>query len=333
MSKPSRRAAMLQAGAASLLAAALLAGSGAPGALAQGVGDWPAKPVRLVVNFQAGGGTDVVARPFAERLSRLLGQQMVVDNKGGASGAIGVEQVIKSPPDGYTFLISPSLTVAILPHLRKLSFDPLKDIVPVSAFGEGTLLIAMNSAVPASNIQELIAYAKANPGKLSWGTPGVGSFGHLICETFKHHAGVDILHVPYRGTGEVMPDFLANVVQLQADPITLQHVPTGKAKLLATFGRQRRPDYPNVPMMKEIFPEMDFIVWLALFAPVGTPPAIVARMAEASSKVAQDEELRKQLFELAFTPTPATPEETRALLEKDFALYGRITKQFNIRSE
>ena len=313
-------------------AAALLAIGLAP-ANAQDTGDWPSKPIRFIVNFAAGGGTDVVSRPVAERISRLLGQQIVIDNKGGASGAIGVEAAIKAAPDGYTFLVSPSLTVAILPHLRKLSFDPLKDLMPVSSFGEGTLLIAMNAAVPANNVQELIAYGKANPGKLSWGTPGVGSFGHLICETFKFHAGIDILHVPYRGTSEVMTDFLANVVQLQADPITLQHVPTGKAKLMAVFGRERRPDYPNVPMMKEIFPEMDFIVWLALFAPLGTPQAIVDKLAATSSKVAADPELKKQLFELAFTPTPSTPAETRAMLETDFARYGKITRQFNIKAE
>lgn len=300
---------------------------------AQSAADWPSKPIRLIVNFAAGGGTDVVARPVAERLSRVLGQQVIIDNKGGASGAIGVEAAIKSAPDGYTFLVSPSLTVAILPHLRKLSFDPLKDVLPVTSFGEGTLLIAMNAAVPANTIQELIAYARANPGKLSWGTPGVGSFGHLICETFKHHAGVNILHVPYRGTSEVMTDFLANVVQLQSDPITLQHVPTGKAKLLAVFGRERRSDYPNVPRMKEIYPEMDFIVWLGIFAPLGTPPAIIEKLAAASSQVARDPELKKQLHELAFTPTPSTPAETKALLEADFERYGKITRQFNIRAE
>lgn len=300
---------------------------------AQGAGDWPAKPIRFIVNFAAGGGTDVVARPFAERISRVLGQQVVIENKGGASGAIGVESAIKSAPDGYTFLVSPSLTVAILPHLRKVSFDPLKDMLPVTSFGEGTLLIAMNANVPANTIQELIAYAKTNPGKLSWGTPGVGSFGHLICETFKHHAGVNILHVPYRGTSEVMTDFLANVVQLQSDPITLQHVPTGKAKLLAVFGRERRADYPNVPRMKEIYPEMDYIVWLGIFAPLGTPPAIIEKLAAASSQVARDAELKKQLHELAFTPTPSTPAETKALLESDFERYGRITRQFNIRAE
>lgn len=313
-------------------AAAALAGT-AIEARAQGAGDWPAKPVRIVVNFAAGGGTDVGTRPVAERLSRVLGQQVVVENKGGASGAIGVESVIKAAPDGYTFLVSPSLTVAILPHLRKLSFDPLKDIVPVAAFQEGTLLVAMNASVPATSVQELVAYAKANPGKLSWGTPGVGSFGHLICETFKHHAGVDILHVPYRGTSEVMTDFLANVVQLQADPITLQHVPTGRARLLAVFGRQRRPDYPAVPMMREIYPEMDFVVWSGIYAPVGTPPAIIQRMNAAANEVSRDPELKKLLFDVAITPTESTPAEMAALLASDFERFGRITKQFNIRAE
>ena len=272
----SRREAIRQTGAA---AAALSAG--ATIAQAQGTGDWPNKPVRIVVNYGPGGGSDNATRPFAERLSRSLGQQVIIENKGGASGAIGTESVIKSAPDGYTFLATPSLTVVILPHLRKLSFDPLKDMIPVTTFAEGTLLITTHPSVPANSIQELVAHARQNPGKLSWGTPGVGSYGHLICESFKFHTGTDILHVPYRSTGDVMPDFLSGVVQIHADPVTLPHVQSGKAKLLAVFGRERRPDFPAVPMMKEIYPELDYVVWFGIFAPIGTPPAITAPTPDA----------------------------------------------------
>lgn len=299
---------------------------------AQGA-DWPNKPVRITVNFAPGGGSDNATRPFTDRLSRLLGQQFVIENKGGASGAIGAEAIIRSAADGYNLLATPSLTMVILPHLRKLTFDPLKDLVPVAAFTEGTLLVAVNASLPVNSIQELVAYAKQNPGKLSWGTPGIGTYGHLICETFKAQAGVDILHVPYRATGEVMSDFLANVVQIHADPVTLPHVASGKAKLLAVLGRQRRPDYPNVPMLKEIYPEIDFVVWFGIFAPVGTPPAIVAKMSDAMNKVANEPDLKQLMHQIALTPTPSTPDETAALLRTEHARYGKLIKQFDIRAE
>ena len=178
--------------------------SGATATLAQGAANWPNKTVRVIVNFAPGGSTDNAMRPFADRLSRALGQQVVIDNKGGASGAIGVEAAIKLPSDGYNFLATVSLSIVILPHLRKTPYDPLKDLVPVTQFTDGTLLVAVHPSVPVTSVQELAAYAKQNPGKLSWGTAGVGSYGHLLCEAFKLQAGVDILHVPYRGGGELL---------------------------------------------------------------------------------------------------------------------------------
>src|SRR5712691_2000419 len=190
MRRISRRTAIRQSGAAALLS------SSSVGAWAQGASDWPSKPIRIIVNYGPGGGSDNMTRPFADRLAKVLGQQVIIENRGGASGAIGVEAMIKSPSDGYTFLATPSLTVVILPHLRKLSFDPLKDLVSVTNFGEGALLFTMHPSVPANSIPELVAHAKANPGKLSWGTPGIGSYGHLVCEKFKQQAGVDIFHVP-----------------------------------------------------------------------------------------------------------------------------------------
>ena len=215
------------------------------GARAQSAGDWPNKTVRMIVNFAPGGSTDNAMRPFADRLSRALGQQFVIDNKGGASGAIGIEAAVKSAPDGYNFLATVSLSVVIVPHLRKTTYDPLKDLVPVTQFTDGTLLFAVHPSVPANSVQELVAYAKQNPGKLSWGTAGVGSYGHLLCEAFKLQAGVDILHVPYRGGGESLADFLAGVVQIHADPNTMPHVSGGKAKLLAVLDRKPPPGFPQ----------------------------------------------------------------------------------------
>jgi tripartite-type tricarboxylate transporter receptor subunit TctC len=306
--------------------------SGAITALGQGA-DWPNKTVRVIVNFAPGGSTDNAMRPFAERLSRALGQQIVIDNKGGASGAIGIEAAIKSPPDGYNFLATVSLSVVTLPHLRKTPYDSLKDLVPVTQFTDGTLLVAVHPSVPVNSVQELAAYAKQNPGKLSWGTAGVGSYGHLLCEAFKLQAGVDILHVPYRGGGESLADFLAGVVHIHADPNTMPHISAGKAKLLAVLDRERRADYPNVPLLKEIYPDLDFQVWFALFAPPGTPEAIVRKMSQEMNKVARDPALREHLFGLALTPQPGTPEELDALLRKDFERYGKLVRQLNLRVE
>ena len=315
--------------AAALLALALLSAA----AMAQGAADWPNRTVRIIVNFGPGGSADNSMRPFADRLSRALGQQFVIDNRGGASGALGLEAAVKSPPDGYTFVVTPSLSVVILPHLRKTPFDPLKDLVPVTQFTDGTLLFAVHPSVPANSLQELVAYAKSNPGKLSWGTAGVGSYGHLMCEAFKLQAGVDILHVPYRGGGESLADFLAGVVQIHADPNTMPHVSAGKAKLFAVLDRNRRPDFPDVPLLKEIYPELDFLVWFAMFAPPGTPPAIVRKMSEEMNKVAREPDLKPLLLKTALAPNPGTPEELDALLRKDHERYGTLVRQLNLRMD
>jgi tripartite-type tricarboxylate transporter receptor subunit TctC len=323
----SRRELICGSGSVVLLAA------GSVSARAQGTPDWPTKPVRVIVNYAPGGGSDNATRPFTDRLSRTVGQQFFIDNKGGASGALGIEATMKATPDGYTFLATPSLSVVILPHLRKVAYDPLKDLVPVTQFAEGTLLVAVHPSVPAKSVQELAAYAKANPGKFSWGTPGVGSYGHLICETFKAEAGVDILHVPYRATGEALADFLAGVVQIHADPVTLPHVAAGKARLLAVLDRVRRPDFPDVPLLKEIYPALDFRVWFGVFAPPSTPSSIVARMSQEMNKVARDPELRQNFFNIALTPNAGTPEELEVLLRNDYERYGEIVRRFNISAQ
>ena len=296
--------------------------------------NWPSKPVRIIVNFGPGGSADNSMRPFAERLSRAMGQQFVIENRGGASGALGIEAVTKSTPDGYTYLVTPVLSVGILPHLRKVPFDVFKDLAPVTQFTDGTLLVALHPSVPVNTIQELIAYAKANPGKLSWGTAGYGSQGHLTAEYFKLIGGkLDILHVPYRGGGEALADFLAGVVQIHADPNTLPHVAAGKAKLLAVIDRQRHPDYPNVPMLKEILPEIDYVAWFAMFAPAGTPPSIIRKMSQEMNKIAREPDMRPYFLKFALAPNPGTPEELATLLRTDYDRYGKLAKELNLRMD
>ena len=294
---------------------------------------WPNRPVRIIVNFAPGGSTDNAMRPFAERLSKALGQQFVIENKGGASGAIGIETAIKSPTDGYTFIATPALSVVILPHVRKVPYDVFKDLVPVSNFTDATLLIAVHPSVPANSVQDLVAYAKANPGKLSWGTAGIGSQGHMICEALKLTAGLDILHVPYRGGSESLADFLSGVHQIHVDANTFPHIAAGKGKLLAVLDRQRHPTYPNVPLLSEFYPELDYLGWFGLYAAVGTPDAIVRKMAAEMNKVARQDDLREFFLKLALTPNPGTPEALAELTRKDFDRYGVLVKKLNLRME
>lgn len=295
---------------------------------------WPSKSIRVIVNFGPGGSADNTMRPYAEKLSKALGQQVVIENRGGASGALGLEAVMKAAPDGYTFGVTPSLSVVILPHLRKTPYDPLKDLTPVVNITTGTLLFAVHPSSPAKTVQEFAAYAKANPGKLSWGTAGVGSFGHLLCEAFKVQTGVDILHVPYRGGGESLADFLAGVHHVHADANTLPHVAAGKAKLLAVSDRQRHPSYPDVPLLKEAYPELDFVVWFAMFAPVGTPASIVKRMNDEVNKLSStDVAIRETLLKSALAPIVQTPGELGALLKTDHERYGSLIRKLNMKAE
>jgi len=302
-------------------------------ATAQGAADWPNKTVRLIVNFGPGGSADNTARPFAERLSKSLGQQFVIENRGGASGALGLEAVMKAAPDGYTFGITPSLSLVILPHLRKTPYDPLKDLVPVSIMTDGTLVFAVHPSLPVKSVPEFIDYAKKNPGKLSWGTAGVGSFGHIMAEAVKSAAGLDILHVPYRGGGESLADFLAGVVQIHADPNTMPHIAAGKANLLAVLDRNRHPDYPKVPLLKEILPEIDYIVWFGVMAPPGTPAPIAKKFAEAIAKIAKEPDLEPILRKAALAPFGSTPEEMADSIKKDHAKFGALIKKLDVKAE
>jgi len=302
-------------------------------ARAQSTADWPTRPVRLIVNVAAGSSTDYAARAFADRLTRGLGQPFVIENRSGASGLIGIQATAKSKADGYTFLVTAGYSVVIVPHLLTAPVDPFKDLVPVTQFVDAVLLLAVHPSIPASSVQELVTFAMRNPGKLSWGTSGVGSTTHLLCEGFKLRAGIDILCVPYQSGSKSLPDFLAGIVQIQSDPSTLPFVSTGKAKLLAVFDRSRRPDFPNVPLLREIYAELDFLTWLGMFAPTGTPHAIISRMSEEMNKVARDPELRQLLLTSGLAPHPGTPEELSVLSQKDYDRYGKLVRHLNLRKE
>lgn len=319
----------------SLCLSAMLAGMAAAAApaFAQDAKDWPSKPVRIILNYAPGGSSDNTMRPYAERLTKALGQQFVLEYRGGASGAIGLEATAKAAPDGYTFGLTPMLSIAIAPHLRKTAFDPLKDFKPVAMVTVATVLFASHPSVPGKTFQEVAEHIKKNPGKLSFGTAGVGAMLHILIEVLKKDHGIDILHVPYRGAGESLQDFLAGNIQLHGDPNTLPHIKAGKGNLLAILDTGRHPDFPNVPVLKEIYPAIDWTSWFGLFAPQGTPDAIVEKMSAELAKLAKDPDVMAFHRNVALTSASSTPAEMTAQLAKDFARFGKIIRDNGIKTE
>ena len=320
---------LLQAVAAGIVA--LL--TSLPTVEAQDAKDWPNKPVRIILNYAPGGSSDNTMRPYTERLTKTLGQQFVIEYRGGASGAIGLEATAKSAPDGYTFGLTPMLSLAISPHLRKVAFDPLKDFKPVALVTVATVLFASHPSVPGKTFQEVAAHIKQNPGKLGFGTAGVGAMLHILIEVLKKDHGIDILHVPYRGAGESLQDFLAGTIQLHGDPNTLPHIVGGKANLLAILDTGRHPDFPNVPVLKEIYPAIDWTSWFGLFAPQGTPDAIVEKMSAELAKLAKDPEVMAFHRKVALTSASSTPAELGEQLKKDHSRFGQIIKDAGIKAE
>ena len=292
---------------------------------------WPTKPVRIIVNYAPGGSTDNATRPFADHLSKAFGQQFVIENKGGASGALGVEAGTKATPDGYTFFATPVATLTILPNARSVPYDPFKDMVPVTQFADSTLVVAVHPSVPANSIAELVAYAKANPGKLVFASSGLGTMTQMICEKLKLAAGIDMLHVPYRGGSESLADFLAGVAQVFTEGNVLPHVQAGKARLLAVVDSERHPDFPNVPMLSEIYPEADLLNWFGLFAPTGTPPAIIDKLSKEMNAIARLPDVKAHFLKLALRTRAGTPEELAAALRKDYDRYGKLIRDLKIR--
>ena len=258
---------------------------------------YPSRPVRVIVPYAPGAGTDFVVRAVAERLSRQMGQQFVVEHRGGAAGTVGTETVARSAPDGYTILMTPQAPIQLLPHLRKLSYDPLTDLVVVGRMGESISGFAVHPSLGVKNMAEFVALAKANPGKFTYATAGVGSVNHLRAETLKLMADIDLLHVPYKGVGEALPDLLAGNVQCMFDANVFSHVRAGKLSLLAVLADERYSEFPDVGTMKEQgFPNYDVPVWYGAFAPAGVPPQIVEALHREIGTVHADKEFQAKQF-------------------------------------
>ena len=299
---------------------------------------YPSKPIRLVVGFPPGGAADFVSRAFQEPLGRALGQPIVVENRPGAGSSIAAEHVAKSAPDGYTVLIASPSSILVNPIITpKAGFQPLKDLIAVSKVSSSPLILAVNPALPAASVRELIAHAKQNPGKLNFATSGNGSAPHLAAVLFVRLAGVDMVHVPYKGGAPAVQSVLAGDTQLSfaTPPSVLPLVQAGRLRALATTSRNATPLIPGVPGMGEAgLPDYEIGFWYGFFVPAGTPQDIVRRLFEATSQVLKAPETGIMLArEGTETAGSASPEEFADFLAEDAKLWARLVKESGAKAD
>jgi tripartite-type tricarboxylate transporter receptor subunit TctC len=291
---------------------------------------YPGKPIRVIVPVPAGGTPDVVARLVMPGLSSLLGQQLVVDNRGGAGGLIGAEMAAKAVADGYTIFFSSPGSLTILPHLQKhVNYDTLRDFVPVSLVCVGPFLLITHPSVPAKSVQELLALAKAEPGRLNYASAGNGSANHLAMELFKSAAGVNITHIPYKGAPQAVTDLIGGSVNLMFNsiPPAIQHIKAGRLRLLAVSTAKRSPQLPDVPTVSEAgVPGYESITWFGLLVPAKTPPAIIARLHAELVKVVRAPEMKAQLETQGYDALGGTPGEFAAFIRAESEKYAKVVK-------
>ena len=317
------------------LALACLASVALSGAHAQG---YPSKPVRIIVPYPAGGGIDIMSRLIGQRLAQRLGQSVVVENKPGAGTLVAAETVARAAPDGHTLLVTTDATITINPHLyAKLPYDPVKDFAPITQLVLLNQMLLANPQVPASNLKELIAYAKANPGKLNYASYGVGSQPHLAMEILKNQAGIDIVHVPYKGIPQAVPAAIAGEVQLtfSGAASSQAHIKAGRLKALAIGGTKRLGIVPDVPTFAEAgFPDVPANAWFGLFAPAGTPREVIATLHAEVTRILRDPDfLQKEILAKGYELVAGTPEEFAAFLVADSKRNAVAVKISGARAE
>ena len=300
-----------------------------------GAQEWPTRPIKLIVPSTPGAGADITARLFSERLTGALGQPVVVDNRGGAGGLIGTEAAAKSAPDGYTLVLGSDYAFTIYPQLRKTPFDPVKDFEPVSLVANLPMVLVVNpQKVAAGSVKELIALAKADPGKFSIASAGNGSSHHLAAEYFKHQAGVDLLHVPYKGAAEAMMSVLSGQVDMMfISPATvLPHLKSGKVKALGVSVAQRVPVIADVPPLAEAgVPNFDIGIWFGFFYPAHTPKAAVERVNAELQKIVDAPEMRARIADMGYEAAGGRPEVLAQRIEKDSAKYRKLIQDAKIK--
>ena len=319
-----------------LLAAALIAGLGMAAAPASAQ-DYPNRPITLIVPFPPGGSTTIVARIIADKMSEALGQSLVVDNRGGAGGTIGTRAVAKSPPDGYTILLGYTGTLAIGPSLYgNAGYDPRKDFEPIGRIGTAPNTLVVHPSLPVQSVAELIAYSKANPGKVNYGSAGIGTVSHVCGEYFATVAGVKITHVPYKGTGPAIIDLLGGHIPMAFAPVPATHenAKSGKLRMLAVTSAVRSTLLPDIPTIAETaLPGFEAVLRYGLVAPPGTPRAIVEKLNGALNAALTSDDVRKRLAIEGAEPLPSTPAEYGADIDREETQWSKVVKASGARGE
>jgi tripartite-type tricarboxylate transporter receptor subunit TctC len=314
-----------------LLLAALLAPL-----LAYGQG-WPAKPIRWIVPYTGGGITDIVTRVVTQKMQGPLGQPIVVDNRPGANSILGSDIAAKAAPDGYTVVtVIAGYAANVTLYAGKLPFDPRKDLVPVSLAAVAPLILTANPNFPAKDVRELIAYAKANPGKVNFGSSGIGAAAHLTTELLKQTVGIDMVHVPYKGTAPALTALMANDIQILVDvPSTLMpHVRGGKIKALAMFSAKRIQGATEVPTMAEAGgPPLESSTWVLFMAPGNTPRDIVNRLAQETTKAINESDIKERFNQIGIEPGGGTPEQAAKFLDAEIAKWAKVITTAGVKAE
>jgi tripartite-type tricarboxylate transporter receptor subunit TctC len=315
------------------IALACLAASGAAAA-AESKSDYPTKPVRVIISTSPAGGTDFSARIFGDKLSQIWGQSVVMDNRPGATGMIGMGVVAQANPDGYTLLVMNVGHLITAALTSKLPFDVGRDLFPLSVIATTPVMLVVNPSVPARTIQEFIALAKKQPGKMSYASGGIGGVQHMSTELLKQEAKIDLLHVPYKGTGPGLIDLIGGQVQLTLTsvPSLVPHIKSGKLRALAVTGEKRVPATPDVPTFKESgLPGVSVVIWYGMLAPTGMPPAVVNRIAGAVAEAAASPDVKEKMLRSGAEAVGNKPSEFGPYFHSERARWVKLAKQANIR--
>ena len=298
---------------------------------------YPSRPLRAIVPIAPGGGTDTTGRLVLTRLGEVLGQQIVVDNRAGGGGTIGAMIAAKAAPDGYTFLFGSIATHAVNPAMyKKLPYDHISDFTPVARIGTVPNVLVVHPALPVKTVAELLSHARANPGKINYGSAGIGSPPHLSMELLKSMTGVNIVHIPYKGAGPALAELLGGQTQVMCTSLAgqLPHIRAGRVRALAVTTARRNAQVPNVPTMIEAgVPGYEVTIWYAVFFPAGAPKAIVARLNSELVKIVNSTDMKERLAQIGVDPAPSTPEELAAFVKTETAKYAKVAQDAGIKLE
>jgi tripartite-type tricarboxylate transporter receptor subunit TctC len=301
-----------------------------------GAASYPNRPVQIIVPFTPGTGMDILARTVGQKLSERWGQPVIVDNRAGASGNIGTDMVVKAAPDGYTLLITANTLVMTVSLYKNVPYDPIRDLAPVEKMAVGTMALTLNPSVPAHTLKEFVAYAKANPGKLAYGSPGVGTPQHLAAELLKSTAGIDMLHVPYKGSAGAITGLLSGDVAMMCNALhaVLPQVKAGRINAIAVGGTRRARAAPDIPTFAESgYPDFDVDFWYGMLAPAATPKEIIAKLNQDIAQILNTPEVRDALANQGLEPVTGTPEQFGALIRSDLARWANVIQTAGVTAE